>query len=147
MKNGNKISRYIRFIFFGILFLLIFSIILNTFRSSKYYRALPASATDIMEYHHNSSWASPDYVHILKARLPEKDYEKYAKTLGLKEKYDPKIHGQEYNRFNIPVGGLPDWWDEPDELNNCYFNYIPGEEYCERIKWKEGCVFFLSISW
>ncbi len=109
-------------------------------------RALPDSATDIQEYYSDGGFTG-DFARVLKARLPEKDFPLYAKNLGLSEKYDPIKYGSTYDQLKTAVGSVPDWWDEPTDMGNCYFLHTPGKEFFERIKWKDGWVYFVAVAW
>ena len=109
-------------------------------------RALPDSATDIQEYYSDGGFTG-DFARVLKARLPEKDFPLYAKNFGLSEKYDPIKYGSTYDQLKTGVGSVPDWWDEPTDLGNCYFLHTPGKEFFERIKWKDGWVYFVAVAW
>ena len=113
---------------------------------SKARRALPDSASDVQEYYHDCLFP-PDFVRVIKARLPEEDFQQYARNLGLTMKYDPNIHGSEYDHVKMLIGSVPDWWDEPRDLDNCYFKHTPGDEYFTRAKWKDGFVYFVAIAW
>lgn len=113
---------------------------------SKARSALPDSATDVQEYYSDAGFTG-DFVRVLKARLPKEGFPQYAKNLGLTEKYDPSVYDPEYNHLNTSVGSVPAWWDEPRELDNCYFQYIPDKEYVVRVKWKDGWVYFLAVAW
>jgi len=113
---------------------------------SKARRALPSSATDIQE-HYSDAGFTGDFTRVLKARLPEQDFLLYAKNLGLTEKYDPSKHDSISSHVGTIVGRVPNWWDDPRDLDNCYFLYTPDKDFMERIKWKNGWVYFLAISW
>lgn len=56
-------------------------------------RALPASAVDVQEFHRRSLGS---ITRIVKARLPEEDFPVYARSLGLKSRFDPTEHGKTY---------------------------------------------------
>ena len=112
---------------------------------SRARRALPSSGADVQEYYSDSGFTG-DFVRVLKARLPEADFQQYASNLGL-TKYDPAIHGAEYDTIKIGAGDVPKWWNDPREMDNCYFKYTPGEEYYTRITWKDGWVYFISQAW
>ena len=109
-------------------------------------RALPGSAYDIKEYY-DGYGISGDFVRILKARLPESDFIKYAEALHLSEKYDPAVHGLKYDAVKLGAGDVPDWWDEPRDMDNCYFSHTLGDEYVARVKWKNGWVYFIAQAW
>ena len=105
-------------------------------------RALPESATEVQEYYSDSIFTG-DFTRILKARLPEKDFPLYAKNLGLTEKYDSSKHNRrEHDDLETSMGGMPEWWNEPMELDNCYF--LLDREYINRIKWKDGWVYYVA---
>ena len=112
---------------------------------SRARRALPDSATDIQEYYADAGF-NGDFIRILKARLPESDFQRYAVNLAL-TKYNPSIHGSEYDTIHISIGDVPKWWDEPRNIDNCYFNYIPEKEYITRITWNNGWVYFMALAW
>jgi hypothetical protein len=120
----------------ALLFLVLF--IVDIFVPSNARRALPESASEVKESS-SEAW-NGDCMRLLVARLPENDFPKYANNLGLKEKYDPQIHGS-VSLLHMHVGGVP-WWNEPTELDNCYFKL--GKDYIMRIKWKDGWVYFVE---
>lgn len=142
-----------RFLLYGCLTPVVFvailiagAIIVDKIVPSKARRALPYSAAEVQEYYSSAGFTG-DFTHVLKARLPERDFSQYAKNLGLTEKYDPRKYGSAYDHLKTSVGDVPDWWDEPMELDNCYFQLLPGKEFVERIKWKDGWVYFLAVAW
>jgi hypothetical protein len=139
MKITNK-----KWLLYGCLaavVLLVLLIVEAIIAPSNARRALPASATDVQEYYLNAGFTG-DFTRILKARLPEKDFPLYAKNLGLTERYDPSKQSRDYGGLETSIGGMPEWWDEPLELDNCYF--LLGKEYVERIKWKDGWVYYVA---
>jgi len=88
-----------------------------------------------------------DFSRILKAQLPEKDYFDFVQSIGLETKYEPKLHaGKEWGFVDIRVGG-PEWWDEPSNLENCFFAYQPGREYVCRVQYRNGYVYFTEVKW
>ncbi len=118
----------------------------DKFLPSKARRALPDSATDVQEYYYDSGFIG-DFTRIIKARIPAHDFQNYARNLGLQHKYNPKTHKAEYDSLKMKIGNMPVWWDEPNNLDNCYFQHTPGDEYFERIKWQDGWVYFIAFAW
>jgi len=106
---------------------------------------LPVSATDVRVYH--SGGLHPDFLTLVKARLPRRHLDIYLDNLDITVKYDPTIHSDIRPRIDMGAGDAPDWWDEPGDMDVCYFNYTPDREYLERVKWKDGWVYFFRCSW
>jgi len=112
---------------------------------SRARRALPSSATNIQEYYADFG-ITGDFVRVLKAHLPESDFQIYADNLGL-TKYDPAVQGSEYDTIKTGAGDVPKWWEQPQPMDNCFFKYTPGEDYYTRIIWNDGWVYFIAQSW
>ena len=130
------------FIFIGIFVAIV---ILESFIPSRARLKVPPSASETMEYR-LGGFFSFDSHHVLKARLPEADYQTYANRLGFTH-FNASIHGSESSQFNASIGGVPDWWDEPSGMDHCYFSYTPGATAFKRIKWHDGWVYYSAIDW
>ena len=120
-------------------------IVISSLIPSRSRQALPASAKNIQEY--NSGGLHPDFLRLVKAELPENDLSTFLSNLNLTVKYDSAIHSNMSSMINMGYGDAPDWWDEPHNLDFCYFDYTPDEEYLMRVKWTNGWVYFSVGSW
>ena len=126
--------------------LFIASDLTRRFGPSRARRALPSSAQEI-----NEKWMGlgffGDFSRVLKARLPEEDYSAFVKNLGLETQFDPVLHdGTNRIPVNIHVGG-PKWWNEPQDLENCFFVYEPEHDYVCRVQYRNGFVYFTEAKW
>ena len=108
-------------------------------------RALPESATDIQEYY-SDSW-NGDFVRLIKARLPEGDYEEYAKALNLSTRFDDSKHADIRSTIDISVGDSPAWWDPPRSSGTTYFDIVKGDDCVQTLKYSNGTVYMLIVSW
>lgn len=131
-----------------VILLIVGLIMLDTMLPSKARRALPDSATEVKEYDLDAGMIG-DFVRVLNARLPETDFPQYAQSLGLTQRYDPSEHSSMETQINLSMNlnDLAAWWDEPTDMDNCYFEYAPGTEYLVRVKWKDGWVYFVAFAW
>jgi hypothetical protein len=120
-------------------------LIVSALRPPKPHRELPASAKNVQVY--RSGGLHPDFVYLIKAELPEQDLSTYLSNLNLTVKYDSKIHSTIKLHVNMGYGDAPEWWDEPDDMDCCYFKYTPNDEYIKRVKWKDGWVYFSACAW
>jgi hypothetical protein len=124
---------------------IIFLFIVGILIPSHSRKALPPSAKNIQEHH--TGGLHPDFVRFIKAELPEQDLVTYISNLNINVKYDPDIHLHIKSQISKGFGDAPAWWDEPLNLDNCYFNYIPEDEYLQRVKWENGYVYYSVCSW
>jgi hypothetical protein len=128
----------------GLLSLIAILYLLDTFMPSAALRALPESATDIQEYYSGS--LNGDFVRLIKARLPEGDYEEYAKALNLSTRFDDSKHADIRSMIDIWAGDAP-WWNPPKSSNTTYFDHVKGDDYVQTLKYSNGTVYLLIVSW
>ena len=107
-------------------------------------RALPYSATQVQEYY-SDCW-NGDYIRLVKAKLPEADYPRYARNLGLTNRFDPIAHADIADHIMMSFGG-PGWWTPPAPSRTTYFAYKRGDCFIEVLKYSEGYVYFVSSAW
>ena len=129
----------------GVLSLIAFLYLLDTFMPSAAGRALPESANDIQEYY-SDSW-NGDFVRLVKARLPEGDYEEYAKALNLSTRFDDSKHADIRSTIDIGAGDAPAWWDPPRSSSTTYFDHVKGDDYVQTLKYSDGTVYLFIVSW
>jgi hypothetical protein len=84
---------------------------------------------------------------LIKAKLPEADYEDYAKALGLTNRFDASKHGDIRNTIEMGVGGAPVWWNPPGASETTLFDHIKGDDYVQILRYSNGTVYFLVFSW
>lgn len=108
-------------------------------------RALPGSASDVQEYY-SDSW-NGDFIRLIKAKLPRKDYEEYARVLGLTERFDPIKHAEIKSMIGIGAGDAPDWWNPPMTRDTTFFEHVKGDDNVRALNYSNGSVFYLMTSW
>jgi hypothetical protein len=108
-------------------------------------RALPRSATEVQEYYRDH-W-NGDFVRVIKARLPEADVPRYAKALGLTERFDPVAHREISSRINSlrNVAGQP-WFTPPQADATTYLDHKRGDDYFQVLWYGDGFVYFIALS-
>jgi hypothetical protein len=129
----------------GVLALVAILYLLDAFMPSAARRALPGSATDIQEYY-SGSW-NGDFVRLLKARLPEGDYEEYAKALKLTTRFDEAKHADIRSMIDISSGDAPAWWDPPRSSGTTCFEHVKDDDWVRTLKYSDGTVYLLILSW
>jgi len=129
----------------GLFVLIGVALLFDKYVPSSAHRALPKSATNIQEYY-SDSW-NGDFVRVIKSKLPEKDYEDYAKALKMNTRFDATKHKEITSMINIGAGDAPSWWDPPKATGTTYFEYIQGDDYVQTLKYSNGTVYLLVISW
>jgi len=129
----------------GFLALLSGFYIVDTAMPSNARRALPQSATHVQEYY-SDSW-NGDFVRLIRADLPEKDYEEYAKRLNLSLRYDETRHKEIRSLIEIGAGEAPDWWNPPRASATTFFKYTKGNDHVQSLNFKDGKVYYLITSW
>lgn len=103
--------------------------------------ALPRCAQDVQEYI-SSSWQG-NYILVIKARIPEKEFMPYVKRIGVITKYDPKVHDSDvYMALRMHLSE-PKWWDAPDDFNKCYFNINSNKGFISWARYVDGVVYVL----
>jgi hypothetical protein len=111
--------------------------------SSQARLALPQDVQDVHEY--GSGFV--DYVRLVKAKIPEQEYTGYVSRMGLRTKYDPALHGEYRSTLHMSFSDAPRWWDPPDGLEGCFFNFTPGSNHYEISWFHNGYVYYCSTSW
>lgn len=129
----------------GLLLLISVGLLYDKFMPSNEHRALPKSATDIQEYY-SDSW-NGDFLRVIKAKLPEKDYEAYAKALSMTTKFDESVHKEIRSMIDIGAGDAPVWWDPPRASGTTYFEHIRGSDRVQTLKYSNGAVYLLIVRW
>ena len=120
--------------------------LVRRFGPSRARRALPTTAHDVSEKWEGLGFFG-DFTRILKARCPQEDFPKYAQLVGATVRYDPAVHGDDYHWVTSVQSSGPDWWNEPREFEECYFSYVPGDDYVLRVKFNDGYVFYYEAQW
>ena len=115
-------------------------------KTSKGKKALPSSATNVEEYL-SHGFIGTDHSRLLKADLPEESYSEYAQSLGLTTCFDSDTHSNIEGVLNMSVGGSPTWWNPPRVAENTYFDHIPGDDHLKVLRYYEGSVYYLKLSW
>jgi len=110
---------------------------------SRARRALPRSATEVKEeYDGCVFW---DFARILRAKLPEADYQLFIRNYGGLKEYDPAIHSDDILvMINCYYGQPPHWWNENyKRVDGGYFLSEPGDHFV-RVKYCDGWLYFLE---
>lgn len=128
----------------GIVALVLPLILLDAVVPSSARRALPSSASEIQEYY-DDSW-NGDFVRLVKAPLPATDYAEYARRLGLSARFDPTLHHDIASYVNMGIVDAA-WWDPSGATTNTYFDYKKGDDYLQVLSYKDGYVYFKTVSW
>jgi hypothetical protein len=108
-------------------------------------RALPKSASDIQEYY-SDSW-NGDFVRIIKAKLPEKDYVDYANELKIPFSFDASKHEDIRSMIDMGAGDAPSWWNPPSASETTFFDHVKGDDYVKSLKYSNGTVYLFIASW
>lgn len=116
----------------------------DAYLPSRLRLSLPSSATEIQEYYRE--WGNGDYTRILKARLPIEDYQRFANRLRFDGKY-AITNGIPPTRSRFPIVGGPPWWNPPDDPELANFKDDPRHDSATSIRYKDGWVYYLSVSW
>lgn len=133
-------------IFAPLVIALTFVIVAGNMVKAEAIKALPPSAENIREFHNETEDKSVFFTGI-KAELPEQDLATYVQNLGLSQQYNSAIHVNLLDEINVHYSDVPDWWDEPEAMNVCYFHHDPYNKQLVRVKWHNGWVYFFSSSW
>jgi len=115
-------------------------------KTSKGKKALPSSATNVEEFL-SHGFIGTDHGRLLKADLPEESYSEYAQSLDLTTCYDSETHSKIESILNMSFGGSPAWWNPPVVDGNTYFDYIEGDDHLRVLRYFEGSVYYLKLSW
>ncbi len=109
-------------------------------------RALPHGATGIEGW----SWTEPgplgqDGSAMLRARIPEDAFEKYAKDLGMTPHTANRAYGNGFSPSYVSLADEPlDWWDPTDEVEGTWV--LDQGSSWTWAKWENGFVYVLSWS-
>jgi hypothetical protein len=117
--------------------------IYDKFAPSQARKALPTSASEIQEYHHEIGF---DFCRCLKAKLPKEDFANYAENLGLKKDY---ATGQS---TSDPVAiqlndHFPAWFDAPGVNTATTVKYNNGAAWVAVVQYKEPYVYYFIFDW
>jgi hypothetical protein len=129
----------------GVIVILCVLWLIDTFLPSADRRALPNTASEVQEYY-SDSW-NGDFVRLLKARLPESDYESYAKNRGLTQRFDPIAHEDIRSMIEINAADAPYWWGPPPASTKTFFRYERGDHWVQTLSYSHGTVYLLTTSW
>jgi hypothetical protein len=105
--------------------------------------SLPDSAKDIEEYRSGVS----DYLDVVKASMPERDFFAYAKSLSFEKVYSPQQHSAIQPILDMAFSHTPVWWDPPAADERTFFNYTQGDDNLEYVKYHNGKIYHLKASW
>ena len=114
--------------------------------TSKGKRALPSSASNIEEYL-SHGLIGTDHTRLLKANLAKDSYSAYAHELNLSTRFDPQKHSNIKVTLNMGIGGSPAWWNPPAVDQKTYFEHIEGDDHLRVLRYFEGSVYYLEMSW
>ena len=136
----------------GILLLLFSGPILMEFQTSAGRKALPAEAANVEQYL-NHGIIGGDFIRLLKASLPAERYADYARSLGLSAKFDPRVHQKLEPTLNmnptlgIKIADAPSWWNPPEVDSTSYFAYKESEDHLRVLRYHNGSVYLMELSW
>jgi hypothetical protein len=83
----------------------------------------------------------------LKASLPANRYSDYAKSLGLSERFDPDVNQGIQSTLNLKLYDAPAWWNPPEVDSTSYFEHKKGDDYMRVLRYYNGSVYLLELSW
>ena len=130
----------------GILLLPFGGYFMREFRTSDGRKALPAEADNVEEYLIHGI-VGGDFTRLLKASLPAERYSDYAKSLGLTERFDPARHHGIAATLNMKIDGAPAWWNPPEIDSTTYFQHKEGDNYLRLLRYRNGSVYLMVLSW
>ena len=130
----------------GILLLPFVGYFLREFRTPEGRTALPAEATNVEEYLAHG-FISTDFTWLLKASLPANRYSDYAKSLGLSERFDPDVNQGIQSTLNVKLSDVPAWWNPPEVDSTSYFEHKEGHDHLRILRYHNGSVYLLELSW
>jgi hypothetical protein len=130
----------------GLILLPFVGYFLREFRTSAGRKALPAEATHVQE-HLTHGVIPADFTRLLKASMPVERYSDYARALGLTAQYDPKVNERIEATLNMKIGYAPAWWDPPKVDSTAYFAHQEGDDHVRVLRYHNGTVYLLEISW
>jgi hypothetical protein len=130
----------------GIMLLPFVGYFLREFRTPEGRTALPAEATNVEEYLAHG-FISGDFTWLMKASLSANRYSDYAKSLGLPERFDPDVHRSIQSTLNMRIPDTPVWWNPPEVDSTAYFQYKEGVNYLRLLRYHNGTVYLLELSW
>ena len=119
---------------------------LRELQSSAGRKALPSEATNVEEHLAHGVFGG-DFTRLLKASLPAERYRDYARSLGLSERFDPKVHHRIQSKLNMKIGEAPVWWNPPEIDSTVYFQHEEGDDYLRVLRYYDGSAYLLVLSW
>lgn len=130
----------------GLLLLPFVGYFTREFRTSDGRKALPNEATNVQEYL-GHGLIGGDFTRLLKASLPAEHYSDYARALGLSERFDPQADDRIAPTLNMMIGDAPAWWHPPEVDTTAYFEHQEGDDYLRVLRYHDGSVYLLVLSW
>ena len=109
-------------------------------------KQLPKSASEIQEYY-NDTGMSGDYVRVLKAKIDKSSFHKYASRLKLNSTYSELKNTLESETWKMDITNPPSWWTEPNETELFYLKVDRDKEFIQRLKWKNGYMYLITVAW
>ncbi len=106
-------------------------------------KALPPSATEIQEFYRGAGF---DFIRCLKAKLPQSDFEAYAKSLSLTKSYTAGQDTSDFVTMNI-TGHFPEWFDPPGVDRASAVKYESGGAWVSVLQYHEPYVYFFVFDW
>lgn len=119
---------------------------IREFQTSAGRKALPKDAASVEEYLIHGFFGG-DFTRLLKASIPAERYSEYAKSLGLSERFDPQVHHRIESILNMKIGDAPIWWDPPRVDSNAYFKHKEKDDHLCVLRYHDGTVYLLVMSW
>jgi len=119
--------------------------ILRKLTQSEYRYQLPDSAADVRE-HHVSDGRTPEFEHMLRARIEETDFLPYVERLG---GMTPHAAGREYEddprwlTWDAAIGFDGDWWDPGGDLSRTWI--YQHDRFWEYAKYERGHVYVKAL--
>jgi len=131
--------------FIALVVLICAVLLADRFIPSNARRKLPASATHIQEYY--SDCLIGDFTRLIKAKLPQQDYAKYASNVNLESLFDPVNHQDIESTINLRFGDAPPWWNPPKASGTTYYEYKKGDVFLRVMSYSDGYVYYLMTKW
>jgi len=119
---------------------------LRKFQTSAGRKALPLEATNVEEHLIHGIFGG-DFTRLLKASLPAERYPDYAKSLGLSEHFDPRVHDRIEPILNWKSLDDPLWWNPPKVDSTTYFEHKEGDDYLRVLRYDNGSVYLHVQRW
>ncbi len=106
-------------------------------------KALPPSATEIQEFYSGGGF---DFIRCLKAKMPQSDFDVYARNLSLTKTYTPGQAESSFVTMSI-AGHFPEWFDPPGVDRASTVKYEEGAAWISVLQYKEPYVYFFIFDW